>query len=334
VRCDDENESEVENKTKTRPFGLSSVESSLGGLGLVAQPTPRKPLPNPGQYDMMRMKTASIMRLYEHFDGFMFRLSKQITPQFMVSHDFMLGPHMIPKQAGGGMYAFNAQVAFDKGRTMMTARADTQKQVQGRFIRQLNRNTLAKMTAVVVPLPPDRGTGYMGVFNAGVEYGKGDYSASFELGNQMGNYHAKLGYLQSLTHDIALGMSTEYRQGATAHPVTSKIGIRAKRGLKDMWSAEMTSNSTFSMDYVRDISKRLSMATQINYDFKHNKSSSGFGYKYALKQSEIKGTIHTDGKFQCLVKEKINPFASITLCAEVDFWRSINRFGWGMTFGG
>ena len=280
------------------------------------------------------MKTASIMRLYDHFDGFMFRLSKNLTPQFMVSHDFMLGPHMIPKQAGGGMYAFNAQVAFDRGRTMMTARVDTQKQVQGRFIRQLNRNTVAKMTAVVVPTPPDRGTGYMGVVNGALEYAKDDYSVCGEFGNQMGNYHGKVSYLQSITENVALGMSTEYRQGATAHPFTSKIGVRAKHGLKDMWSAEMTSNYTFSMDYIRDISKRLSMATQINYDHKNAKSSSGFGYKYMLEQSEIKGTIHTDGKFQCLVKETMTPFASVTLCAEVDFWRNLTRFGWGMTFGG
>ena len=159
---------------------------------------------------MLRMKTASIMRLYDHFDGFMFRLSKNLTPQFMVSHDFMLGPHMIPKQAGGGMYAFNAQVAFDRGRTMMTARVDTQKQVQGRFIRQLNRNLLAKMTAVVVPTPPDRGTGYMGVVNGALEYAKDDYSVCGEFGNQMGSYHGKVSYLQSITENVALGMSTEY----------------------------------------------------------------------------------------------------------------------------
>ena len=115
---------------------------------------------------------------------------------------------------------------------------------------------------------------------------------------------------------------------------TSKIGFRAKHGLKDMWSAEMTTNNTFSMDYIRDVSKRLSMATQINYDYKNGKTSSGFGYKYTLEQSEIKGTIHTDGKFQCLVKENLNPFASVSLCADVDFWRNITRFGWGMTFGG
>ena len=200
-----------------------------------------------------------------------------------------------------------------------------QKQVQGRFIRQLNRNTVAKMTAVVVPTPPDRGTGYMGVVNGALEYAKDDYSVCGEFGNQMGNYHGKVSYLQSITENVALGMSTEYRQGATAHPFTSKIGVRAKHGLKDMWSAEMTSNYTFSMDYIRDIPS----VSPYNKSITITKTQSQvrvLDISTCWSRVEIKGTITQTENFS-VQKETMTPFASVPSRESTE---SLRGSGWHM----
>eukprot|EP00939_MAST-03C_sp_MAST-3C-sp1_P005467 g5467.t1 len=299
--------------------------------GLVPAALPkRKPLPNPGQFGMFRMQSRALTEVLDFFDGFQLTVNKPLTPQFQVSHNYVLGTSMIPKEAGGGMYAFGATLAYDQGRTLIMSRLDSHYRVEGRLFRQVSPHLLAKSTVMVTPQHGKT----MSVASASAEYTKDDYSASGEISNAFGRYSFKGSYMQSVTESIALGSGVDLSTGSNT-PVTTKLGVRYKSGA-DCVTAELSSQETLTCDYTRKISNRLSMGSVLHLNRAKaagKAASTGFGFKYTLKQSSIKGTANSDGRVQVSVKETMGPAISLQICAEMDYLRGQGKFGWGMSFG-
>jgi len=330
AQCDAAPEETQESGTSggTQPSSKqnSPVPTGLSLLSHVARPpTAAKPLPNPGPFENYRILAKVLLEpnYFGAFDGFQFTAAKMLSPTFQISHSFNVGTCMIPKDHWAGMYALNAQVVYDQGKTAIVSSVNSQAIVQGRLIRQWNKNLMTKLQ--IQTAFQDNASLCIGE----VDWTHSDHAVSAKLGQRFGYFFGKASYMQSMSQSIAVGCDLDF------HSVRGVVStfVCGKKTDKYSMFAEYATKGQVALNYMQPVSPRLAMGAGLAYDTKGQRTSAEFGYKYNLKQSEIKGHFDTNGRIMIAVKEVFPPIAKVFLSAEYDVYRGESKFGWGMEFG-
>jgi mitochondrial import receptor subunit TOM40 len=300
------------------------------------QATVRKPLPYPGPFDGMAGQSRSVTNLMDSFDGFQFSLSKPLTPQFAVNHSILMGTSMIPKQLGAATYNFGANVAYKGGDILLISRIDKMGRMEGRY---MHKNLLGKgtMSKIITQLAKDDG---MTVCYGEVDAQGSDWHGQCKFGNMGGGtYMGGFNYFQSVTKDTAVGGDMQWLPQRSM--CVSRFGARTQASDKSpltgqpRWtaSAEYNTQGKVSFNYVRPVTKRLTMASELSVNTKDRASKVTLGYKYTLAQSIIQGSVNTQGTLKATVKEVFSPMLNCVVSAELDHKRHDCKVGYGINIG-
>jgi len=270
-------------------------------------------LPNPGSYEDLNLDATLILRP-NIFDGFQFSVNLPVSPYFQVGHSWMLGSSQIPPN-----YGFSANYFSNK--VVMMSRLDPSGRVNARTFYNHTPSLTSKIMAETSPEPHSaRGTWDL-------DYRGSDFCLQLKAGT--GGIGA-VSYLQSVTPTIAIGGEGFY-QGKSRF---SAISFAAKYvNDADVATITIASFGPIVASYVRKVTQRCVLATELFWDARSRDTLLTAGYKFELNKASVVAQIDSNGRVAGYIEEKLNPGLSLLLSGELDHVKAEYRFGFGLQIG-
>ncbi|KAL1558733.1 mitochondrial import receptor subunit TOM40-1-like [Salvia divinorum] len=281
-------------------------------------------LPCPIPYEEIHREALMSLKP-ELFEGLRFDFTKGLNQKFSLSHSVMMGPTEIPAQSAETIkiptanYEFGAN--FIDPKLMLFGRVMTDGRLNARLKCDLTDNLTLKGNAQLTNEP------HMshGMFN--FDYKGSDYRTQFQVGNG-----ALLGasYIQSVTRNLSLGGEVFW---AGQHR-KSGIGYAARYNTDKMVaSGQVASTGMVALSYVQKVSDKVSLATDLMYNYMSGDVTSSVGYDYILRQCRLRGKIDSNGSVSAFLEERLNMGLNFLLSAEIDHRKKDYKFGFGLTVG-
>ncbi|XP_041993198.1 mitochondrial import receptor subunit TOM40-1-like [Salvia splendens] len=281
-------------------------------------------LPCPIPYEEIHREALMSLKP-ELFEGLRFDFTKGLNQKFSLSHSVMMGPTEIPAQSAETIkiptanYEFGAN--FIDPKLMLFGRVMTDGRLNARLKCDLSDNLTLKGNAQLTNEP------HMshGMFN--FDYKGSDYRTQFQVGNG-----ALLGasYIQSVTRNLSLGGEVFW---AGQHR-KSGIGYAARYNTDKMVaSGQVASTGMVALSYVQKVSDKVSLATDLMYNYMSGDVTSSVGYDYILRQCRLRGKIDSNGSVSAFLEERLNMGLNFLLSAEIDHRKKDYKFGFGLTVG-
>jgi len=271
-------------------------------------------LPNPGSYEDLNLEATMVLRP-NFFDGFQFNVMLPVSPVFQVGHSWNMGSHQIQPN-----YAFSANY-FSNQLVMMSRLDPFGGRVNGRIFINHTPSLTSKIMADVGSEPhSSKGTWDL-------DYRGSDSCAQLKVGN--GGIVA-VSYLQSITPTISMGGEGFYQGKNRFSAITAAIKYNSKT---DVASFTMASFGPIILSYLRKVSARCSLATELFWDMRGRDTMLTVGYRYDLNKATLSGQIDSNGRVAGYIEEKLNPGLSLLLSGELDHSKAEYKFGFGIQIG-
>ncbi|VAH60245.1 unnamed protein product [Triticum turgidum subsp. durum] len=270
-------------------------------------------------------REASMTLKPDVFEGFRFDFVKPVSQVLFLSHSASMGSMEVPSQGPEVIkvptshYEFGANYIDPK--LMLIGRISPDGRLNGRVKYDVTENLCAQINAQLTNEP-----GYsQGMFN--LDYKGKDFRTQCQVGNN-GFYGGN--YIQSVTKNLSLGTEGFWLQQQRK----SGVGFLARYDTKNMVATgQIASTGLVSLSYVQKVSNKVSLATDFMYNHMSKDVTASVGYDYIMRQSRLRGKVDTNGAVSALLEEKINPYATLVLSAEIDHWKKDNKFGFGIRVG-
>lgn len=274
---------------------------------------------NPGQFDKADREALQILKP-DIFDGCRFEHNRLLGPNFTVSHSLWLGSAMLQS---GNHYQFGSTVVLNEGTTMLLGRIDPEGRLDAQWHQEYvqPQKVISRVQASITPQKEQNMT------QATLEVNGIDYAGTlkFVTGPMLG-----LSYFQSVTKAMAFGAEAFYHHGQGASHIMART--RYADG-NDIATATLTTMGTISANYVRKVSERVSLASELQISLADRQSTMNVGYEFLLRTSKISGVLSTEGIIQTQIQEMLVPGLSIIFNAILDHQRNQHRFGYGIQMG-
>ncbi|KAK9053717.1 hypothetical protein SSX86_024791 [Deinandra increscens subsp. villosa] len=309
-------------------------------------------LPCPIPYEEIHREAMMSLKP-EHFEGMRVDFTKVLNQRFSLSHSIVMGPTEVPSQSAETIkiptsnYEFGANfidpkvcyliidtilikflaiiliviVIFCLSKVMLFGRILTDGRLSARLKCDLSENFTMKANAQLTNEP------HMshGMFN--FDYKGTDYRTQLQLGNG-GLLGAN--YIQSVTPHLSLGGEVFW---AGQHRKSS-LGYAARYNTDNMVaSGQIASTGMVALSYVQKVSEKVSLATDMMYNYMSRDVTASFGYDYILRQCRLRGKIDSNGCTSAFLEERLNMGLNFILSAEIDHKKKDYKFGFGLTVG-
>ncbi|XP_074288109.1 mitochondrial import receptor subunit TOM40-1-like [Silene latifolia] len=261
----------------------------------------------------------------ESFEGARFDFNKALTPNFFLSHSATMGPMEVPSQSPETLkiptsnYEFGANYIDPK--LMLIGRITKEGRLSARFKYDLLDDLSIKANGQLTNEPGmSHGMGIL-------DYKGSDYRTQFQFGSG-----ALLGanYIQSVTPNLSLGGEIFY---AGEHR-KSGVGYAARYSNDKMVATgQVASTGMVALSYVQKASEKMSLATELMYNYMSRDVTASVGYDAILRQARVRGKIDSNGCVTTFVEERLSPGFGFLLSAELDHWKKDYKFGFGMNVG-
>ncbi|KAJ1515146.1 translocase of outer mitochondrial membrane [Coelomomyces lativittatus] len=300
-------------------------------------------LSNPGKFEDLHKKAQNAFVSHQFFDGLKVDFAKSLSQNFQINHSFQLG-----SQAGPNTYSFGA--VFVDDRVLLHGMMDSDYNLNGRFNYQLSKNLFLRSQLQLHQqqnmfhleseyLGPDY-TFNVKTLNPGIQDGSGIYIAS---------------YLQSLTHQLALGVECVYQKsmgfsesslalvGKYTFP-RFQLQVTELNPATDLIPEQPTQDPVLTFtyqtfgslhcSYLHPISNKVELASEWHAmcNAKSRESVLSVGAKYEFKHSTFKTMLDSQGKITSLLEQKLAPGISFLLSGELDHLKGASKFGYGLQF--
>lgn len=281
-------------------------------------------LPCPIPYEEIHREAFMSLKP-ELFEGMRFDFTKGLNQRFSLSHSVFMGPMEIPSQSSETIkiptahYEFGAN--FIDPKLMLFGRIMTDGRLNARVKCDLTDNLSFKGNAQLTNEP------HMSHGMAYFDYKGKDYRSQFQLGNG-----ALLGanYIQSVTPNLSFGGEVFW---AGQHR-KSGIGYAARYNTDKMVATgQVASTGLVALSYVQKISEKVSLASDLMYNYMSKEATASFGYDYILRQCRLRGKIDSNGCASAFLEERLNMGLNFILSAELDHRKKDYKFGFGLTVG-
>nr|XP_043636428.1 mitochondrial import receptor subunit TOM40-1-like [Erigeron canadensis] len=281
-------------------------------------------LPCPIPYEEIHREAMMSLKP-EHFEGMRFDFTKVLNQRFSLSHSIAMGPMEVPSQSAETFkiptanYEFGAN--FIDPKLMLFGRILTDGRLSARVKCDLSENLTMKANAQLTNEP------HMshGMFN--FDYKGTDYRGQMQLGNG-GLVGAS--YIQSVTPHLSLGGEVFW---AGQHR-KSGLGYAARYSTDKMvTSGQIASTGMVALSYVQKVSEKVSLATDLMYNYMSRDVTASCGYDYVLRQCRLRGKIDSNGCASAFLEERLNMGLNFLVSAEIDHRKKDYKFGFGLTVG-
>lgn len=283
-----------------------------------------KNLPCPIPYEELHREAFMSLKP-ELFEGMRFDFNKALNPRFVLSHSVFMGPTEVPSQSTETIkiptanYEFGAN--FLDPRMMLVGRMMTDGRLNARLKCDLSDNLVLKGNAQLTSEP------HMSHGVATFDYKGSDYRAQLQLGNG-----ALLGasYIQSVTPHFSLGgevfWSGQHRK--------SGVGYGARYNSDKMVATgQVASTGMIALSYVQKASEKVSLATELMYNYMSKDVTASVGYDCIFRQARVRGKLDSNGCAAAFLEERLNMGLLFILSAELDHKKKDYKFGFGFTVG-
>ncbi|KAJ9565202.1 hypothetical protein OSB04_001168 [Centaurea solstitialis] len=296
-------------------------------------------LPCPIPYEEIHREAMMSLKP-DHFEGMRVDFTKGLNQRFSLSHSIAMGPTEVPAQSAETIkiptatYDFGANfidpkvaiglkliMVFGFPKLMLIGRIHTDGRLTARVKCDLSENLTMKANAQLTNEP------HMshGMFN--FDYKGTDYRTQFQLGNG-GLLGAS--YIQSVTPRLSLGgevfWAGQHRKSGT--------GFAARYNTDKMVaSGQIASTGMLALSYVQKVSEKVSLASDLMYNYMSRDVTASFGYDYILRQCRLRGKIDSNGCTSAFLEERLNMGLNFILSAEIDHKKKDYKFGFGLTVG-
>ncbi|KAH9606479.1 hypothetical protein KSS87_009433 [Heliosperma pusillum] len=283
-----------------------------------------KNLPCPIPYEEIHREAFMSLKP-ESFEGARFDYNKALTPKFFLSHSVTMGPMEVPSQSPETIkiptanYEFGANYIDPK--LMLIGRISQEGRLSARLKYDLLEDLSIKANGL---LTNERDMSHgMGI----LDYKGSDYRAQFQFGSG-----ALLGanYIQNVTPNLSLGGEIFY---AGEHR-KSGVGYAARyNNDKMVATGQVASTGMVALSYVQKASEKISLATELMYNYMSRDVTASVGYDVILRQARVRGKIDSNGCVTTFLEERLSPGLGFLLSAELDHWKKDYKFGFGMNVG-
>ncbi|KAL4587874.1 hypothetical protein LXL04_000749 [Taraxacum kok-saghyz] len=281
-------------------------------------------LPCPIPYEEIHREALMSLKA-DYFEGMRIDFTKGLNQRFSLSHSIAMGPTEFPSQSADiikvpiANYEFGAN--FIDPKMMLIGRVLTDGRVNARVKCDLTENLSMKANAQLTNEP------HMSHGMVNFDYKGTDYRTQFQLGNG-GLLGAS--YIQSVTPHLSLGGEVFW---AGQHR-KSGLGYAARYNTDKMVaSGQIASTGMVALGYVQKVSEKVSLASDLMYNYMSRDVTASFGYDYILRQCRLRGKIDSNGCTSAFLEERLNMGLNFIISAEIDHMKKDYRFGFGLTVG-
>lgn len=282
-------------------------------------------LPSPIKYEELQREAMHVLKP-EVFEGLRFDFNKPLNQNFALCHSIFMGNVEVPTanqqvvKMPLGTYEFGANLVTNQG-NMMIGRVLTDGRMTGRI-----KYDFTNWFSSKVQLQLAQETG-MSQAMVDLEFKGSDWNGQIKLGS---NEFVGLNYLQSVTPRLALGGEAFW----LGQQRKSGTGFAARlHDDKSVTTAQIASTGLVSLAYVHRVSDKVSLATDLMWNWNAREATASFGYDYILRQCRLRGRVDTEGKIAAFLEERINVGVNFLLSAELDHVKKDYKFGFGLTVG-
>jgi len=273
-------------------------------------------LSTPVKYEELNKESKSVLTTLDMFDGFKFDLTKMISekdPSFLVNHSIAMGSVIDPA-------SYNFACNFVGGSTQMHGRIDTDGNCMGRFIQEVNKNLILRLSGQATQEP------HNSACNAEVDYRGSYWFGSFKWQNP-GSYN--LSYMQSITPKLSAGMETVY----VAKQGVSGIGFGGRYDTENFTATGMLAAGFLTTSYTQKVSRDVNLSTEFQANLQSGSLETTWsgGFEYTLRSSHFKAHLDSNFKVYAILEEMLNQFTRISVAAELDHKKKNYRFGLGVS---
>ena len=295
---------------------------------------------NPGPYEQAAMDARRLVALDTH-DGFRCDINKQLSPYMAVVHSFWLGTTMIP-DGRTKTYSFVAQVADESG--LLMARVDPEKgSVDGRIHKALLGGlAMAKLQLGV------SAEGQGDQMLADVDFGGNTWTGNIKYGSMGGGLVYGMNYFQSILPNLALGGEGMYVAANQnfVSSYTAKYSTPAPNE-DNKWSMETpstmvanynTGQGALTLNYKRVVTpNRVALGAELQCSPMTLESQVAVAAEFKFTRSKMSMCVDGDARIQATLETKLGAAPgspTLSFSADVDHFKDIMRFGYGINIEG
>ncbi|KAH9707378.1 mitochondrial import receptor subunit TOM40 [Citrus sinensis] len=259
-------------------------------------------LPCPIPYEEIHREALMSLKP-ELFEGLRFDFTKGLNQKFSLSHSVIMGPTEIPSQSTETIkiptahYEFGANYIDPK--LMLIGRVLTDGRLNARVKCDLSDNLSLKANAQLTNEPH--------MSHGMINFDYKNVSPHLSLGGEVfwAGQHRKSG----------IGYAARYEND------------------KMVATGQVASTGMVALSYVQKLSEKVSLATDLMYNYMSRDVTSSVGYDYILRQCRLRGKIDSNGCAAAYLEERLNMGLNFILSAEIDHRKKDYKFGFGLTVG-
>lgn len=269
---------------------------------------------NPGGFDEVNQEAAAILRP-NFIDGLSFNFNAP------VSESFMLGS-AVELNAKDRSSAFAMTANYFTNRVVMLSRMTPNNgRLNGRVFISHTPLLTTKVVADVSSEPDSSR------ISCDVDYrtSRSSSQMKFATGRIIAFNH-----LQSLLPHFAVGMEALVQTQSGFGAITFALKHHNPSRVVSLSAASF---GPLVASYVRKVSQKVSLATELLWDTRTNESHLTLGYKFDLSSATVIGHVDSLGRVAATLEERVNPALSLTLSSELDHVKEKHSFGFGINIG-
>ncbi|KAG9299644.1 hypothetical protein G9A89_020815 [Geosiphon pyriformis] len=295
-----------------------SLKSLFSGLTDYSK---RLNLPNPGTYESLHREVKTTFLTNHLFDGGRGDLTKVLSPNFQVSHNFSLGSTITPPS-----YSFGA--AYVGTKAFLHGTIDTDGHLTARTNYAWNAKNVSKIQAQLSSTPGHS------LLQLEQDYQGPDFSINFKTLNPSPVESSGIfifSYLQSITKKLALGTELVYQRPSQEVEETNKSLVAKYSSSDYIATLQWNSVGTLIASYYQKINEKVDFGTELQIIAAQGRREAmcTFGGKFDFRAATFRGQVDTSGRVSVVLEEKIAPGFSFIITGDIEHSKSTSRFGVG-----
>ncbi|KAF8819281.1 putative eukaryotic porin [Cardiosporidium cionae] len=297
------------------------ADSSSAAMGGAAPPSfnPSDPL----LFENFSREFQNIS-LQDSFDGFRVEGFKKVNNSLQASHSLILGSQM---QKDGSFYQFGPIFSTEDGSLVMMSRASLDGVLNGRIMKQFSHGYDVRLNAISSLQDSNRNLAEF-CLN---KYGK-DWTSSFKYSLQSGMSIFAGSFSQVLHPRFQIGGELMWipMNGVSVGTIGARylMGNNTVSGTLTRQPAQsypsMPANTHLCrLQYVRKITERLSMGSELECSQDFSSSSLKLGWEYLFRHARVQGFVDSSGKISVFSQDS----SGLGFSGTADYYNNDFKFG-------
>lgn len=270
---------------------------------------------NPGIFEDLQQQTVPVLHA-NAVEGLSFNFNMPLSEMFALGSSFEMGARDRPGSFAFSANFFNSNLALISRATPGTGR------IFARILANHSPTLSTKVTAEVGPEPDSS--------RLGCDFDIRGLRSTSQIKLASGRILA-LSHLHAVTKTLSIGGEAmiQTRNGYTAFTVGGRYQAPGHS-----FAATFATYGSIVASYMREVSPKVTFASEILVDLRTRESNVSAGYKFDLTNASVIGRVDTSGKVSAVLEERINAAVVLSLSGELDHPKDTQSFGIGVSIGG